>query len=478
MNCGGVTVRVTRYLAYTAVLGLSMTGPVAAGDTAGPGAREAVAEVRVAQTLPSAPGVDNRYSLGSVIRYALKHNPGVRIAGRNIESETYGVDSARADMMPKVDFTGGVTRYRWDMPLTPIVITLPLNQGTEIPEFKRTIWDTGVSFRLPLFRGGRLVRGLHVAEMKKAVAEDRLRMTKQDLVYNLSSVYYKIAQLERLFIASDSAVRQLESHKKNVELFLKTGTAPRLDLLKTEVELSHAKESLLLVTNNRASSFELLKNLMGMDDMAAHISIAPEKDRDQPYPSLEESLNKGFSQRPDFKAAEKKLKMGEQRLKIARGKRLPDIYATGQYWGQAGNEFAFKENYYMGLKFSVPLFDGGLITSEIDKERVELEKAKEEERSIRLSITREVRDAHLTIANAKERIIVTERAMESARENLRVELLKYDTGAGTSTDVIDAQTALLRAEADACQALFDKETAIAYLRKAIGDEGYEEETGR
>ena len=475
MKCYRVTGPLIRYFACGAllVLGLAPAGLSVAGDMAAPGVRE-----EAAQALPFAPGADSRYTLDAVIRYALKHNPGVRIAGRDIESETYGVDSARADMMPKVDLTGGVTRYRWDMPLTPIVITLPLNQGTEIPEFKRTIWDTGVSFRLPLFRGGRLVRGLQVAEMKKAVAEDRLRMTKQDLVYNLSSVYYKIAQLERLFVASDSAVRQLEAHRKNVDLFLKTGTAPRLDLLKTEVELSHAKESRLLVENNRASSFELLKNLMGMDDMAAHISIAPEKDRDQPYPPLEESLNRGFSQRPDFKASEKKLKMSEQRLKIARGKRLPDIYADGKYWGQAGNEFAFKENYYVGLKFSLPLFDGGLITSEIDKERVEFEKAKEEERSIRLSITREVRDAHFTIANAKERIAVTERAMESARENLRVELLRYDTGAGASTDVIDAQTALLRAEADACQALFDKETAIAYLRKAIGDEGYEEEAGK
>ena len=91
---------------------------------------------------------------------------------------------------------------------------------------------------------------------------------------------------------------------------------------------------------------------------------------------------------------------------------------------------------------------GGLISSEIDKERTELHKAIEEERSLRLSITRDIRDAHLSIANALERIEVTGKAIESARENLRVEVLKYDTGAGTSTDVIDARTAMLRAEAD------------------------------
>jgi len=418
-----------------------------------------------------------RYTLDSIIRYGLKHNPRVRIAGKDVEVETYGIESARAERMPRLDLGGGVTRYRYDTPLTPIVITFPLTPS-ELPEFKRTIWDTSVTFKLPLFRGGRLVRGVNVAEMRKAVAEDVLKTTRQDLVYNLSSVFYKIAQLEKLLAANDASVKQLETHKKNVELFLATGTAPRLDLLKTEVELSHAEENRLQVKNNLASAYELLKNLMGMDDMAADISIAHEQAREAKHPSLEESLSKAFAQRPDFKAASRKVKMGEERVKIARGKRYPDIYAAGQYGGQAGNEFAFKENYFFGVKFSVPVFDGGLISSEIDRERMELQKAMEEERSIRLSITRDIRDAHLAIENARERVRVTEKAIESARENLRVEMLKYDTGAGTSTDVIDARTAMLRAEADCYQALFDKETYFAYLRKAMGEEWYEEEVGK
>jgi outer membrane protein len=123
----------------------------------------------------------------------------------------------------------------------------------------------------------------------------------------------------------------------------------------------------------------------------------------------------------------------------------------------------------------MPLFDGGLIRAEINKEKVATEKVKEEERALRLLISREVRDAQLNITNARERIEVTQRAIESSRENVRIELLKYDTGSGTSTDIIDAQTALLRAETDYYQALFDRETAIAYLKKAIGEDEYDGE---
>ncbi|OPY76689.1 MAG: Outer membrane protein TolC precursor [Syntrophorhabdus sp. PtaU1.Bin058] len=412
----------------------------------------------------------NAYTLDSIIRYALRNNPRIRMSGKDIEAEVYGLDAAKAERMPKLDLGSGAFRYRYPTPLTPIYG--PLGPDADLPDFERNVYDTGLSFRLPLFKGGRLYRGVRIAEMKKAVAEDTYTVNKQELVYNLSSVYYKIAQLEKLLTANEASVRQLETHKKNVELFLKAGTVPSLDLLKAEVELSHARENRLLVKNSLDSAYELLKTLMGIDDMERTISIAHGTPSPDILPAVEDSIGKAFAQRPDYKAVEKKKIIGEERIKVAQGKRFPDIYATGEYTGRAGDRLAFKENWNVGVRLIVPVFDGGLIRSEIDKERNELEKVREEERMLRLTIIREIRDAHLNIANAKERIEVTEKAIASAQENLRVELLKYDTGAGTSTDVIDARTALLRAETEYYQAIYDKEAAFAYLRKAVGEDNY------
>jgi outer membrane protein len=418
----------------------------------------------------------DKYTLSRIIRYAMKNSPRIRIAAKDIEAEMYGIDSAKADRMPKIDGGSGITRYRYDYPLTPIVIQPPIGPGTDFPLFRSTVWDAGLSFRLPLFRGGRLFRGVNVAEMKKAVADDNYRMSKQELVYNISSVFYKIAQLEKLFLSNDASVKQLETHKGNVEVYLKTGVVPKLDLLKTEVELSHAKENRLLVKNSLASSYELLKTLMGMDDMDVSISIAYEKTVSEAYPALAESMDLALSRRPDYKALAKKRLISEEKVKIAEGRRYPDISVGGQYGGLAGSDTGFRENWYYGVKLTMPILDGGSIRSEINREKVQLEKAKEEERSLKHIITREVRDAHLSIANAQERKAVTRKAIESARENLRIELLKYDTGAGMSQDVIDAQTVLLRAETDSYQADFDRETALAYLRKAIGEDREESYT--
>jgi outer membrane protein len=417
------------------------------------------------------PDKSDTYTLSSIIDYALKNNPRLRISNKDIITEMYGIKAAKAERMPRVDFGSSATRYRYPMPLTPIVITGPIGPGFDFPDFERNVYDIGGYFRLPLFKGGRLVRGVRVAEMKKSVAQDNYMATKQELVYNLTSVFYKISQLEKLLQANDATVKQLEAHKRNIEMYLKTGTAPRLDLLKTDVELSHAREGRLLVKNNLESTYELLKTLMGIDNMEISILIEHGAGSKEAYAVLDESINKAFSQRPEYMAVSKKKMMYEERVKIAQGKRFPDIYASGEYGGKAGDNIAFKENWNIGLKMIMPIFDGGMIQSEIDKEINELEKVKEEERYLKLAITREVRDAYLGIMNAKERIEVTETAIASAKESLRVELLKYDTGAGTNTDVIDAQTAFLRTETDFYQALYDKEVALASMRKAMGEDG-------
>jgi outer membrane protein len=127
-------------------------------------------------------------------------------------------------------------------------------------------------------------------------------------------------------------------------------------------------------------------------------------------------MNRALYGRPDYAALNRKKHIMEERVKIAEGKRLPEISVAGEYTTRAGNQTSFKENWNYGVRFNMPLFDGGLIQSEIKKERAELEKVKEEERALKLLINQEVRDAHLHIANALERIGVTEKAIESARK--------------------------------------------------------------
>ena len=448
------------------------TGSIRAQTDPMPKSTEISSHTTKADPGPGKPQAE-RYTLPEALAFALQNNPKVRISAKDIEIESYGIDAAQAERMPRIDFGSGASRYRYPAPLTPPVISGPFGAGLDIPEYSRNIYEAGGSFRMPIFKGGRLYRAVLIAELRKAIAQENLVTSKQDLIYNLSSVFFKIAELEKLLVATDGNVKQLEAHKRDVELLFKTGAVPYLDLLKTDVQLAYAIEQRLSVKNNIESAYELIKNLMGMDDMERRISIVYHEAASPAPPFLEESLAKALAQRPEYKAIAKKKKIFEERVKIAQGKRLPDVYVGGEYGGKAGDSFTFKENWFFGARLSIPVFDGGVISAEVNKERTELQKVLEEERSLKLTITREVRDAYLNIAYARERTETARKTIESAKENVRIERLKYQTGAGTNTDYLDAQTDLLRTEADYYRSFFDEEIARAFLRKAIGDETYE-----
>jgi outer membrane protein len=242
------------------------------------------------------------YTLSEMIVYAMRNNPNIIISHKNVRSESLGIKTAKADKMPKVDFNTGVTRYRYPAPVSPISGS-PL-EGAAFPKFDNTLYDVGAAFRLPLYKGGRLDRGVLIAEMRKAVAEDNYRLTRQELVLNLTNVYYKTAQLEKLLEANEASAKQLEAHRKNVELFLSAGTVPQVELLKTEVELFQASESVLLVRNNIESAYELLKTLMGIDDANRKITIVHETLNYDIAP-MEENFGKALSQRPEYSATDR-----------------------------------------------------------------------------------------------------------------------------------------------------------------------------
>jgi outer membrane protein len=426
----------------------------------------------LAQNVP-----DARFDLPALIEYAVKHNPALRIAKQNISIEDQGVRSAQADMMPRIDITSGYTRYRYANPLTPIVIErLPL-LPSDIPDFEKNVYDGFATFSVPLFKGGRLVRGVTIAELKRSMARDYHTQNLNELIYNVTAVYYKLAQLDELLRAYEAQEKGLSAHRKDVELFLKAGTSPKLDLYKADTELAGASERRIQTRNAIASARELLKSIIGMED-PGELSLSFTA-ASAPAPQIPRAdLDSALSVRPDYKAAVTKVKMFEERVASAKGKRLPDIYASGDYGGRAGDAFAFKENWTLGVRLMLPVFDFGRISSEVEKEQYSLMNAREEERALRLTIARELRDAQTAISNAEERMAVSDRAIASAMEQARIEDLRYRAGDNTSTDVINAQAALVRSRSDHAQALFDRYVAIASLKKSMGSTGIPENAPR
>ncbi len=406
--------------------------------------------------------------LPAVLRYAFAHSPALKAAALGVDAEAEGLAGARAARLPRADLSATATRYEDPQPVDFSLISA-LTSHTA-PETDRTLLGAGAGLRLPLYRGGQLVDEVKIAQTRRDIAGHRWRLTRQELAFNLTSAYYKILYLEQMRRAARAEVSGLSEHLRAVEAKLAAGALPRLDAVKTQARLQHAKAVEIDAGTSLESAVLLLEALMGWQEpLPPALAGAPRVAPPAPEP-LASALARALVNRPDYLAARARVRMLELSRRKAEGQWMPSLTATGDYADRTGLDTDARDTWSAALVVSLPVFDGGLIRSQVRRARIETEQAREEAKALRLSIRREVADALHQMTNAAERLRVARKSVEAAREDVRIERLKFDTGAGTTADLLDAQTGLLQARTDYHQAVFDRRVAATLLDKATGTE--------
>ncbi len=402
-------------------------------------------------------------SFADATRLALERNPQVAAARKGIFVAEGDVGIAKSERWPRVDASASYTRYG-----DPVQV-VPLSRPGVFGRFDRNIYDAGLTFSVPLYAGGRIVRGIQIAEADRTIAERGVGQVEVDLVFNVAATFSKILQLRKLEEADRAAVTQLEEHRRVSALLITAGKAPRVDLLKADVRLAEVRQSLVKTQANLESAQSLLARLLGFNPTSIRVDAAGELEYRPVRQNVEAAVETAYRQRPDYLAQKTAVDQAALRTARARGKRLPTLSANGQYGGRSGDNFGVEEQWNLGVFLSFPIFDGWAISSEISREQAKMSAAEDRLRDLELTIASEVKDAFLDLGQAEERLTLARASLDQAREALRVEQIRYEAGMGTSADVLDAHAALLGAESLLAQALYDHAVARAGLDRAAGN---------
>ena len=102
-----------------------------------------------------------------------------------------------------------------------------------------------------------------------------------------------------------------------------------------------------------------------------------------------------------------------------------------------------------------------------------LTQSKTNKQQVLLNIKLEVEQAYLKTKESEQNILTIEKAVEQAKENLRITEERYKEQVSTSTDVLIAQTLLTQTMTNYYNALYDFKIAKAVLYRAIGQEVWE-----
>jgi outer membrane protein TolC len=123
----------------------------------------------------------------------------------------------------------------------------------------------------------------------------------------------------------------------------------------------------------------------------------------------------------------------------------------------------------IGISLEIPLFEGGKKRADLQWDKARHALLKEKMRALELQIQLEVESAVFNVFSTKKRILAIEKAVEQAKESLRIEMEKYNLGKGSVTDILDAESALLEIQTSYYISLADYKIYMAQLKFVQGE---------
>lgn len=418
-----------------------------------------------AATLPTRAA--EAWTLERAVQFALTNSPDARIALQRIAAAQAGLKQANAMAWPKLQFQSGYTRT--DNPM--MVFGSILNQRAfgkpplgpidfnDVPDLDNL--NIKGLLTMPLYAGGQIRAGREAARAYTDAARQASEAVRNTLAFEVARAFHTVHKAREFVRAAEAAVHAFEQNLDIARKRFNAGTLLRADVLDLEVRLAQAREDLVRARNARELSLSALRTLLGLEQ--AELEIA------DTAPEVNAPASGDFSARPELAASRQQIRAAEADLRRARGGYLPSVGLFGSVdydrgWRADGDG----KSYTAGVLLQWNLWDGQLTRGKVQEAQAALETARENDRKLRLGLALEAEQARLNLAEANERLRVTETAVTQAEESVALTRARFEQGLALPTQLIDAETALTAARVRRAEALADQRIAIAALRKALG----------
>jgi len=391
-------------------------------------------------------------SLDESISMALQNNPAIKIASTDKVRADWALSQAKGGKGPAVSFNYLASRG-----------TLNTSSEAVNDYFKNQF-----SLNLPLYTAGRLDGLINQAKWNVDIADLGVAKSRQQIKLDATSAYFAILQARNLVNVNRESVASLEEHLKNVQAQFNVGTVAKSDVLRSDVELANAQQTLTKAQNSYDLAVASLNNIVGLP-LDTELVIKEELQY-RPYDrSLADSIRFGLQNRPDTAQAEAGIKVAKENVTVAKSGYGPTVALSGGVgrWDAdvPGTEF---KSWTISLSSTWNIFDTGVTRAQVKQAKSAVDKANYTAQQTRDSVQLEIRQNYLSMQEAEKRIGTSQVAVSKAEEDFKIAQVRYSAGVGTNLDVIDAQVALTQARTNYVQALYDYNTNKAKLEKAIG----------
>jgi outer membrane protein len=410
-------------------------------------------------------------SLDQAIDLALKEHPAVKQSRETVAAARYNIGVSRAAYLPQVNF---VSNYYYGNAFSSAG-RKPLTAATGGTVSSISSADTThyyfYQFQATqlLYDFGKTPGLIKESRASFGQSEQDYAGSRQQVALDARTGYFGYLAAQRALKVQEETVRQNQALLKQAQGFYQVGLKAKIDVTKAEANLYDAEATLIKARNGVDLARVTLMTALGLKTWPFTQVEDMLEVKAQPQ-SLEALKAQAQQRRPELLKNRHQQNFNEAAVKVAQAGYFPVFTSNAAYgWQSLDRPFANQPStWYVGAAMTFPLFEGLSTVYAVNQNKAQLRATLENYEVLRQNVTKEVEQTYLDVKSGWELIRASKKALEAARENLRLAWGRYQAGVGTIIEVTDAQVQFSQADLKFVQALYDYRVFEAKLDKAIG----------
>lgn len=431
-------------------------------------------------------------TLEQALEISLKNNKDIQEAKIQVERSEAVVKEEKAALYPTFDATSGLTygnsgfldsttQQRIDEQTEAIQAANPgiseaqARQEAEDdfnnPSDSSFNFQGGLGINYTIFNSGQ--RGASIRTAEKQLRSDELDLERivEEARLQTATDYYDLQNRDAQVEIQKAAVEDAKQTLKDAELLKQAGLGTKFESLQAEVELAQAEQDLTTAIANQNIARRQLADTLSVSDKTDLATADPIVEAGTWELELPATIIEAFKNREELEQFLLQRDISDEQRTIALSQTRPTLSASADYTlsDDFEDDFDISDEYQLGLNLQWRFFDGGAARAGATQAEKDGEIAATQFANQRNQIRFDVEQAFFQLKANQSNIVTNTKGVELAEESLRLARLRFQSGVGTQTEVIDAQSALTEARGNRLSSIIEYNQSYADLTRQVSN---------
>ena len=409
-----------------------------------------------------------RTDLVTVYQEASSNNADIAAARADYKARREVVPQARSGLLPNLSAGANYADSRTDLDRPNVTLS---RSGL--------VYQANLS--QPLFRADRWFQ-LQAAEALNEQAALELSATEQNLILQSAETYFAVLRAQDYLAATRAEEAAFKRQMDQANERFDVGLSDKTDVLEAQAGYDTARANRLLAERAVEDAFEALVTLTNRQHMAVE-GVQHSLPVLAPTPNDAKSwVDTAAAQNLNLQASLYAVNAAEETLRQRKAGHAPTLDAVASYQKGDNDRLGFTnsgtlgaprysgdvEQRSIGLQLNIPLYSGGLTSSQVREAYERLGQSEQLRESLRRQVVQNTRNLFRAINTDVETVQARRQSIISNQSALEATEIGYQVGTRNIVDVLDAQRQLYNSVRTYNDARYDYILNTLRLKQAAG----------